>query len=317
MKKHWQIKPWVFIVLVAVILGGLVYVFAGEFFVNYSSSDSRQELSYNEGVSAPMYDMAINSEESYGISKSMDTSFVGTSVDSVIPRMMIKTGTISIVVDDVNKSIENIVTYVDGNGGFLVTSNVDKYGSSFNGYLTVRVPSAFLNDAILYIKGLGEVKSEHVDSSDITEEYIDLDAQLKNLKVTENQFVEIMKRAVKVEDVLSVQRELGYVRGEINRIEGRMKYLDQSVSLSSLTVNLSTNPAVIPVITEEDKWEPLSIFKDALRSLLDTGRGLLNALIWVGVYLPIVLVFVFIAWSLRKYFMMRKKKYFKVTKKKS
>ncbi len=302
MKKYWQIKPWVLMVVLAVfVVGGLVYAFAEEVVPGLFRNNRYESSSMSQGYAPePMMDMAYDSEEYYGVKKSISPDFNQVDVDGSVARMMIKSGDLSMVVDDVHKSIDDIVAYVDAKGGFLVTSNVNKYGASFSGYLTVRVPSEDLDDTILYVKGMGDVESEHIDASDITEEYVDLESELKTLRATEGQFLEIMKRAVKVEDVLSVQRELGYVRGNIERIEGRMKYLNQSVDLSSLTVYLSTNPAVIPVVTEDDKWEPLVIFKDALRSLLDTGRGFLNALIWVGVYLPIILIFVFIVWRVKR-----------------
>jgi len=305
MKKHGQIKIWVFMVIAVVVLGSIFYVVGGKIFSSFSSDSVN-----NESSSVGMGGVAFDSDMSYGEEKMMSPSIAVSVADQnvVDTRMMIKSGTVSLVVDDVNSSISDIVSYVEVKGGFLVTSNVDKFGESFSGYLTVRVPSENLDDTILYVKDMGEVESEHVDSSDITEEYIDLESELKNLRATESQFLEIMKRAVKIEDVLSVQRELGFVRGNIDRIEGRMKYLNQSVDLSSLTVYLSTNPAVIPVITEDKKWEPLVIFKDALRSLLATGRGVLNVLIWFGVYLPVFVVLVFVVWVVRRRFRGKGKK---------
>jgi len=117
-----------------------------------------------------------------------------------------------------------------------------------------------------------------------------------------------MKKASKIEDVLAVQRELSSVRSEIESMEGRMKYLKESTDLSSLTVYLSTNPSTLPVVDEENKWKPLAVFKEALRSLLDTGKGVVNGLIWFGIYIPVILVIVLIAWGVRKLIRRRKGK---------
>ncbi|MFH1533404.1 MAG: DUF4349 domain-containing protein [Nitrospirota bacterium] len=295
MKKYWQIKPWMFVVLLLILVGSLLYAFGGGnyggFPESYENSGSTRSMEMEMAI-APAMDM--------------DGDF-GDMDESYDERMIIKTGSLSIVVDDVRKSVEDIVNYAEEKGGFLVTSNVNKSGIDMNGYLTVRVPSEFLDDAIAYIKEMGDVEDERIDGQDITEEYVDLEAKLGNLQATEKQFLEIMKTAVRIEDVLAVQKELSSVRGNIESIEGRMKYLKESVDLSSLTVYLSTDPSTLPVINEEDKWKPFAIFKEALRSLLDTGKGVLNALIWLGVYLPVVIVLLLIVWGIKRYLIRKKK----------
>jgi len=98
-----------------------------------------------------------------------------------------------------------------------------------------------------------------------------------------------MARAVKIEDVLAVQRELSTVRSQIERLQGRMNYLSKSAQLSTLTVYLSTNPEALPVI-DENTWKPLAVAKNAFRSLIGLGQGVANGFIWLVVYLPLWIV---------------------------
>lgn len=142
------------------------------------------------------------------------------------------------------------------------------------------------------------MKSQQVDGQDVTAEFVDVEAQLKNLKATEAQFLQILSRAQKIEDVLAVQRELTNVRSQIESFEGRKKYLSQSAAMSTVTVNLATNPNDLPVIEKEPSWKPLAVFKDAVRSLLELGKGIVNFLIIFVVFIPVWGIIALVIWLL-------------------
>ena len=211
-------------------------------------------------------------------------------------RMIIKTGSISMVVKDVNEAVVGITKYTIDNGGFVVYSNIYKSGITPAGEVTVRIPAKIFDTGVGEIKKMGEIKSESVNGQDVTEEYTDLNAQLTNLQASEKQFLQIMNRAVKIEDVLAVQRELTNVRGQIEVLQGRMKYLSQSAELSTLTVYLSTDPNELPTLDPENKWKPWAQVKDAARSLLELGKGVVNLIIWLIVYLPVWLLIGLVVW---------------------
>jgi hypothetical protein len=212
-------------------------------------------------------------------------------------RLIIKTGNISVVVKDVAQSIKVVSNFAEKVGGFVVSSNIYKSGTTPYGVVTIRIPSTVFDQGVKETKGLGEVVSEDVRGQDVTEEYVDLDSQLKNLRSAEEQFLNIMKRAEKIEDILAVQNQLTQVRGQIESIQGRMKYLKQSSDLSSLTVNFSTDPSVLPVVNQDaNTWKPLVVIKDALRSLLEVGKSLVNVLIWIIIFIPVWGVGILIIW---------------------
>lgn len=216
-----------------------------------------------------------------------------------VDRLIIKTANMSVVVEDVEKAVSSVVLFATENGGFEVERNIYKQGLGFAGVVTVRVPVKVFETSIAETKKLGELRSQQINGQDITEEFVDVQAQLKNLRTAEEQFQTIMLRATKIEDVLAVQRELTNVRSQIERLEGRKKYLEQSASLSTLSVNFFTDPDQLPVVDDQNKWKPISVIKEAARNLLNLGKGLVNGLIWVAVFIPVWLV-VFILYRVAK-----------------
>ena len=162
--------------------------------------------------------------------------------DSSLPsdRMIVRTGNISMVVDDVTGALANIAQIADGLKGYVVSSNSWKNGESVYGSITIRVPSESYDSASNSVTQLAvDVTSQSSSSQDVTEEYVDLGAQLSNLKATEAQLLLIMEKAVKVEDILAVQAQLTQVQSQIEQIQGRMQYLEKTSATSLINISLA------------------------------------------------------------------------------
>jgi hypothetical protein len=165
MKKYWQIKPWMFIVIGLIVVGSLFYAFKD--FSGYPEW-SAKSVDYAESSGSYAAPQAM-SEEVYRSSASLDESAYDSSYDgdnsattvdfADSERMIIKTGYISMVVDNVNEAVKAIVEYTEEKGGFLVSSNIDKTGIDLSGEVTVRIPAEFFDDTITDVKEMGEVKS--------------------------------------------------------------------------------------------------------------------------------------------------------------
>jgi len=211
-------------------------------------------------------------------------------------RLIIKTGSLSIVVKDVSEVVKQIAKYAENNGGFVITSEISKRGDIPYGSISVRIPADKFEQGVGDVKGLGEVKSENVNGQDVTEEYVDLDAQIINLRATEKQFLNIMQRAEKIEDILAVQRELSNVRGNIDMIAGRMKYLETSAELSTLQVSLSTDPDVLPTYEATNKWKPLAVLKMSVRALVEVGKIIANFIIFLVIFIPVWILVGLMIW---------------------
>jgi hypothetical protein len=155
-------------------------------------------------------------------------------------RMIVRTGDIRMVVDDIAVTLEEITGMAEGSGGYVVSSNIWKEEERYVGVISIRIPTELFDSMMRALRELAvEVVAEETSSQDVTEEYIDLEAKLRNLEATEEQLLLIMQQAVEVEDILEVQRELTNIRDEIERTIGRMQYLEQTSETSFIAVQLT------------------------------------------------------------------------------
>lgn len=177
------------------------------------------------------------------------------SISEAMNRKIIRNADLAIEVSTPLEAQQKVSSIAETLGGFVVTSE-SKLRSSADGAkqdvevsLVVRVPSQQFKPAVEQILGLGSrIIQNKATGEDVTEEFIDLEARVKTQKALEEQFLEIMKRANKVEDALEVQRQIAEVRTEIEKLEGRKRFLENRASLSTITVALQP-PATIIVNT--------------------------------------------------------------------
>jgi Domain of unknown function (DUF4349) len=153
-------------------------------------------------------------------------------------RMLIKTGNLSMQVEDVRQSRKQIGDIANNLKAYISDERLDDYGDRLNTSLTIRVPSVSYDTLVALIEGVGEkTDSKSVNVQDVTEEYIDVEARLKTKKELESRYREILKQAHTVTDILSVESNLNNVRAEIESMEGRLKYLMSQISFSTLNLN--------------------------------------------------------------------------------
>ena len=164
----------------------------------------------------------------------------GQSYSPDIQRMIVRTSNITLVVSDIAAALDKITKLAEDAQGFVVSSNQWKDNGALLGTITIRVPAGAFDNAMSTLRGMAvEVTSENTSAQDVTEEYTDLSSTLKNLQATETQLLEIMKKAVTVEDILAVQAQLTNTQGQIETTKGRMQYLEQTSSTSLISVSLT------------------------------------------------------------------------------
>jgi hypothetical protein len=209
-------------------------------------------------------------------------------------RKIIRNANLTVEVASPGDSQRKIVSIAESHQGFVVTSestqrpSEDRNKPEITINLVVRVPAAQFNQVMEEIRAVGaRVIQEKVTGQDVTEEFMDLEARIKNQKALESQFLEIMKRAGKVDDALSVQRELADVRTEIEKLEGRRRFLENQSSLS--TINVTLQPPTQIVNATGFSYSVRSAFSDGV----EVAAGIVLFLIRAGVaMLPIVLFIV-------------------------
>jgi hypothetical protein len=207
------------------------------------------------------------------------------------PRLIIRTADLTLVVKDTQEALDALTRLADEFGGFVVSSSASRAAEdALQGSVTLRVEAARFDEALARIRALAiEVRSESVRGEDVTAEYVDLDARLRNLEAAEAQLQQILKQATSTEDVLAVYRELTNLRSQIEQVKGRMKYLSQSAALATITVTLIPDALAQPI--QVGGWQPAGVIRDALQALISALQGLATIAIWlVIVVAPMALI---------------------------
>lgn len=161
--------------------------------------------------------------------------------ESALPRKKIRNGQLRLRVDDVRAAAADIRARVLAMGGEIQDEQENSYDRTREIYLTLRVPAARLDSLMTDLcRDAGQVENRSVSESDITEVYYDTDARLTQKRALEARYLEILKDARSVEDMLAIERELNQVRSDIESMDGQMRMYDKQVAMSTLTVSLVT-----------------------------------------------------------------------------
>ena len=165
-----------------------------------------------------------------------------------VERKIIRNADLTLEAASPEEAQQKITSIAEGKGGFVVESQQSSTTTQATVRdrvtMTLRVPAAKFNEALDEIrKATSRVVIETVKGQDVTEEFIDVEARLKTKKALEAQFLEIMKQGRTVEDALKVQTELSRVRGEIEQVEGRKRFLESQTSLSTIKLTIQTPTA--------------------------------------------------------------------------
>lgn len=213
------------------------------------------------------------------------------SAGEAFNRKIIRNAEMAIEVEEPAPAQQRISSIAESNGGFIVTSEIRQSGSSYtNVTITMRVPADRFGAAVEAIRtGGGTVTREKITGQDVTEEYIDLEARIRTKVALEQQFLEIMKQAKSVSDALEVQTQIANVRTEIERLEGRKRFLENQSSLSTITVTISSPTPVVR--TESSGF--MAAIKRAFGDAIDVGSNIIIGFIrLVGVTTPILILIV-------------------------
>ncbi len=219
-----------------------------------------------------------------------------TEGEMVLNRKVIKTASLSVEVQDYEAAAIKVINLAQKYSGFVADSNsyTDRNGKK-RGYVNIRIPSLHFDAALIETGSFGDVKSQTITGDDVTENYMDLTARLNNSRREEGRMIEILEKAENINDVLRIERELSRVRGDVERSEGRLRYMDNHVSYSTMRVELY-EPT--PVVKDSGLYRA---FKDAVNLALGTIRFLIRAL---GFLLPLIILgtiaTIIILWRLRR-----------------
>jgi len=206
-------------------------------------------------------------------------------------RKIVRTGALELTVKSPAAAAEQIRALAESMGGYLESAAIDETGNAPVARITIRIPATQFEDAKAAIRKLAaHVESEKTDAQDVTRQYVDMEARLRNLRAEEGQYLTIMKSAYKVEDLLSVSQKVSEVRGEIEQQQAEFQTLSKQVETVAITVSLH---AIVDAQVLGLNWRPLYQLKVALRDGFDALADYATTMAAILFYVPVIL-----AWTL-------------------
>ena len=215
-------------------------------------------------------------------------------INEAADRKIIRNADITMEVESTTDAQHQVTTIAESHGGFVVTSeakqreNIDPSKRTVDIKLVARIPADRFGVALDQIKKLaGNLPEANVNGQDVTEDFIDLEARIKTQKALELQFLDIMKQADTVQEAMEVQRQIAGVRTDIEKLEGRKRFLENRSSLSTITVNIQA-PKVIAV-------NPTGVghsVRDAVSDSLELATGMFVFFVRTVIVMMPILIFV-------------------------
>ena len=210
-----------------------------------------------------------------------------------------KNGSVSVLVENIDESIEALKSINNTFGGQITGIYDNGKGNERAVQITVKVPVEKFEAYYEQLRKLeGEVVYANITTVDVTEEYIDITSRLNNLRNTEAQLNRILERANSVTDVLAVQKELSTVRGEIESYEQRKRYFDNQTDYAYVSISFAVDKTGLDIA--EEQWKPWGEVKAAVKALVEVLKGLVNVIIWLVIFSPLVLIPYFLIKHIKK-----------------
>lgn len=233
----------------------------------------------------------------------------------IMARMVIHKVELRLIVKDTQASLEAIHSLARELDGYVARSHTWHTNEQLNASLTLRIPAAQLNTALEKLRALAlEVDSETVSGEDVTQDYVDLEARLRNEEAYEKELLALLtetrERTSKAEDILAVYEKLTEVRGRIEQIKGRMQYLENMSAMATITVELVPSALMQPITVAG--WHPTGTARRAIRALIAALQFFVDAGIWIVLFgLPVLIIIALpfvVLWYLIRWLRRRKRK---------
>ena len=235
--------------------------------------------------------------------KSLDA--VKSKVDD---QMVIYQAELELRVKKFDQTLQNLESKAKLYGGYIAESTVTKDGNErVSGSLKLRIPQEHFQDFLTDAEGqAAEVLQRNINGQEVTEEYVDLESRLKSKKAVEERLLSFMKNAAKTEDLLKISADLATVQEEIEIIEGRMKYLKNQTSFSTVNITLYERKVVVPNLDKDqlNTWEKTK--KQFMKSTNLLLAGLSGLVVFIFGNLPFMIIFILLGILIYLYYNKKK-----------
>lgn len=204
-------------------------------------------------------------------------------------RKIVRTGSLQAVVKSPADAAEKVRIMAEELGGYVESLQINADQGTPAANITIRVPAARLEDAKAWFRKLAlRIDIEQSNASDVTRQYVDLEARIRSLRAQEVQYLAIMKSATKVKDMLEVSEKLSEVRGEIEQQQAEFATLSKQVETVALNIALRAEPTA-PAAAH---WRPLYEMQLAAREALDGLTSYVTTMMAVILEIPVVLLWI-------------------------
>jgi len=233
----------------------------------------------------------------------------------IAERMVIHTAELRLIVKDTQVSLQAVQSLADEMGGYVASSRTWHTEEQLSASLTLRVPADQLNTALEKLRALAlEVDGESITGEDVTQEYVDLEARLRNEEAYEKELLALLtetrERTSRAEDILAIYERLTEVRGRIEQIKGRMQYLENMSAMATITVELIPSELMQPITVAG--WHPTGTARSAVRALVNALQFFVDAVIWIVLLgLPVLIIIAVpfvVLWYVIRWLRRRKRK---------
>ena len=219
------------------------------------------------------------------------------SQDSVVPSMIIRTGQAYIEVDSLELGVAQVQRLARIVGGYIANSSIQSgEGQQRSATLEIKVASSRYDQALNGLTGIGKLLSSTTNAQDVGEEFVDVTARVANARRLEERLLTLLAtRTGKLDDVLAVERELARVREEIERYDGRLRFLRSKIAVSTLTVTVAERG---PVVGQPGSNVMVEAFRRAWRNFVNVIASGIELL---GGLLPLLALVVLAAFGWRRW----------------
>jgi Domain of unknown function (DUF4349)/Putative zinc-finger len=191
-------------------------------------------------------------------------------------RKLIRNATVELEVVGFDNAVQKITAFANEEHGYVATTDSEKQANGkLKGQIVVKVLPENLDRFLQRIRSLGELKNQTLDTEDVTKAYFDTDARLKNAHVMEQRLIDMLKtKTGKVSDLLQVEKELGRVREEIEKMQGELKYWDSQVQFATVTISLTEKDMEEPAAFLLKERAQLSLYTPDVEKIYNEAKSL-------------------------------------------
>jgi hypothetical protein len=219
-------------------------------------------------------------------------------------RKIIYTAMVALVVKDFSVADRRIQSLTQEFGGFIAEFREDRtYGDRLAGRWVIRTPVKRFNEFLAEIVELGVPETRQIDAQDVTEEFVDLEARLANKRKLEERILDLLENQTgEIKDVIAVETELARVREEIERMEGRLRYLKDQVELTTITITAREDVDYVPPQAPTFTGKVHNTWTQSLAALQQAAEGLALFVVAVTPWVAVLAILLtpFFVWLTRR-----------------